>query len=170
MDFEQAATVNSAIRSIGIRHRALADALLAPLGLHTGQEVLLLELAAQGPRSQGQLAVSSGCEPPTITGSVRKLEAAGLVVRRPSPTDGRVTIVELSDQGQALMPGLKAAWQQLAEQTVAGLTSTPLQRLTDVLTDVAASLTTSGAPASEPAPRATSPNTSGWRGPVRRSV
>ncbi len=152
MDFEQAATTNTAIRSIGIRHRALADALLAPLGLHTGQEVLLLELDAKGPRSQGQLAVSSGCEPPTITGSVRKLEAAGLVVRRPSPTDGRITIVELSDQGQDLLPRLKAAWQQLAEQTVAGLTSTPLDQLTDVLTDVAASLTAAGSPASEQAP------------------
>ncbi len=152
MDFEQAEAVNTAIRSIGIRHRALADALLAPLGLHTGQEVLLLELDAKGPRSQGQLAVSSGCEPPTITGSVRKLEAAGYVVRRPSPTDGRVTIVELSDQGQALVPRLKAAWQQLAEQTAAGATSTPLDQLTDVLIDVAASLTAAGSPASEPAP------------------
>jgi len=152
VDFEQAAVVNSAIRSIGIRHRALADALLAPLGLHTGQEVLLLELDAQGPRSQGQLAVSSGCEPPTITGSVRKLEAAGLVVRRQSPTDGRVTIVELSDQGQALLPRLKTAWQQLAEQTIVGLTSTPLDQLTDALTDLAASLTTSSPPTSEPAP------------------
>jgi DNA-binding MarR family transcriptional regulator len=150
MDFQQAAAVNSAIRSIGIRHRALADALLAPLGLHTGQEVLLLELDAKGPRSQSQLAVSSGCEPPTITGSVRKLEAAGLVVRRPSPTDGRVTIVQLSDQGQALLPRLKAAWQQLAEQTVAGLASTPLNQLTDALTDVAASLTAAGSRSSEP--------------------
>jgi len=152
VDFEEAAVVNSAIRSIGIRHRALADALLAPLGLHTGQEVLLLELDAQGPRSQGQLAVSSGCEPPTITGSVRKLEAAGLVVRRPSPTDGRVTIVELSDQGQALLPRLKAAWKQLAEHTVAGLTSTPVDQLADALTDLAASLTTFQHLNSEPAP------------------
>jgi len=152
VDFEQAEAVNTSIRSIGIRHRALADALLAPLGLHTGQEVLLLELDAKGPRSQGQLAVSSGCEPPTITGSVRKLEAAGLVARRPSPTDGRVTIVELSNQGQALVPRLKAAWQQLAEHTVDGLTSTPLDQLTDVLIDVAASLTAAGSPPSEPAP------------------
>jgi len=35
-------------------------------------------------------------------------------------------------------PRLKAAWQQLAEQTVAGLTSTPLDQLTDVLINVAA--------------------------------
>jgi len=150
MDYGQAEAVNTAIRSIGIRHRALADALLGPLGLHTGQEVLLLELHAKGARSQGQLAVSSGCEPPTITGSVRKLEAAGFVVRQPSPSDGRVTIVELSDQGQALMPKLKAVWQQLAEQTVAGLTSTPLDQLTKVLIDAAASLTAAGSPASEP--------------------
>lgn len=141
MDFDAAATVNSSIRTIGIRHRALAESLLLPLGLHTGQEVLLLELGEQGPRSQVQLAASSGCEPPTITGSVRKLEAAGLVVRRPSPDDGRVTMVELSAAGHDLLPRLRAAWCQLAEQTVAGLTSTPLDQLAATLVDVATSLT-----------------------------
>ena len=151
MDFDQADALNVAIRAIGIRHRALAGTLLVPLGLHPGQEVLLLELDASGPRTQGQLAAASGCEPPTITGSVHKLEAAGLVVRRPSPTDGRVTIVELSDRGHALMPALKAAWKQLAEQTVLGLTSTPLDRLSDALADLARSLTATDAPANEPA-------------------
>lgn len=151
MNFQQADAINEAIRAIGIRHRALAGALLAPLGLHPGQEVLLLELAEQGPRSQAQLAVASGCEPPTITGSVRKLESAGLVVRRPSPTDGRVTIVELSGTGHALMPRLKSAWQQLAQHTIAGLTATGVDQLTDTLVDLAASLTATGAPASEPA-------------------
>lgn len=150
MDVEQANALNEAIRAIGIRHRALAGALLAPLGLHPGQEVLLLELD-QGPRSQAQLAVVSGCEPPTITNSVRKLEAAGLVVRRPSPTDGRVTIVELSDHGQAVLPGLKAAWMELAEHTVA-LCSTPLNELTRVVTDLARSLTHKAGPLEEPPP------------------
>lgn len=151
MDFRQAEALNTAIRSIGIRHRALAEALLSPLGLHTGQEVLLLELHAKGARSQGQLAVSSGCEPPTITGSVRKLESAGFVVRRPSPTDGRVTIVELSEQGQALIPQLKTAWEQLATQTVAGLTSPPVDQLMEMLTAVAASLNATSSPDSRPA-------------------
>ncbi|HEX8510057.1 MAG TPA: MarR family transcriptional regulator [Propionibacteriaceae bacterium] len=148
MDVVQANALNEAIRAIGIRHRALAGALLAPLGLHPGQEVLLLELD-QGPRSQAQLAVASGCEPPTITNSVRKLEAAGLVVRRPSPHDGRVTIVELSEHGEALVPGLKAAWLQLAEHTVA-LCSTPLNELTRVVTDLARSLTDKAGSGHEP--------------------
>lgn len=136
MDFQQADAINAAVRALGMRHRALAATLLAPLGLHPGQEVLLLELDAHGPRTQGQLAIASGCEPPTITGSVRKLEAAGLVVRQPSPTDGRVTIVQLSDRAREIMPGLRSAWQRLAELTVAGAPTAP-DELTAVLTGLA---------------------------------
>jgi DNA-binding MarR family transcriptional regulator len=128
MDFEHADQLNEAIRAVAMRHRALAGALLAPLGLHPGQEILLLALDAQGPRTQAQLAAASGCEPPTITHSVRKLEAAGLVVRRPSTADGRVTIVELSDLGRQLVPRLRATWQELAERTTSRL-SMPLDEL-----------------------------------------
>jgi DNA-binding MarR family transcriptional regulator len=151
VDFAQADVLNEAIRTIGIRHRALAGALLTPLGLYPGQEVILLTLDADGPCTQVQLAVASGCEAPTITGSVRKLEAAGLVLRRDSPTDRRVSIVELTDRGRALMPSVKEAWRQLAERTVAGLASTPLNGLSDILVDLAESLATSGGPTNRPA-------------------
>jgi DNA-binding MarR family transcriptional regulator len=140
MDFAQAKRVNDAVRALAMRHRAAAAQVLAPLGLHPGQEVLVLELATHGPRTQVQLATASGCEPPTITGSVRRLEIAGLVVRRPSPTDGRVTIVELSDRGQSLVPALEAAWCELAERTLAGLSTDP-DRLTVSLDEMAAGLT-----------------------------
>jgi DNA-binding MarR family transcriptional regulator len=140
VNFSEADALNAAIRTIGMRHRALASALLAPIGLHPGQEVLLLELDAHGPRTQVQLATASGCEPPTITGSVRKLEDAGLITRRPSPTDGRVTIVELSKRGHEVMPALKVAWVQLAETTVADLEVTSVEQLRDTLAELARSL------------------------------
>ena len=140
MDFDQADSLNSAIRTIALRHRALAGALLAPLGIHPGQEVMLLELAASGPLTHGQLAIACGCEPPTITGSVRKLEAAGLVARHPSATDGRVTIVDLTERGHALLPDLKACWQRLAEQSVGDLTVTSVDHLAEALTDLARGL------------------------------
>ena len=152
MNFDQADALNEAIRAIGIRHRALAIAALAPLGIHPGHKLVLLELESAGPRTQAQLAAASGYEPPTITLSVRQLEAAGLVVRRSSPTDGRATIVELSDQGRALLPKLKAAWRTVAEQTVAGLTATPIDQLTAALDDLAASLAARVAP-TEDVPR-----------------
>jgi DNA-binding MarR family transcriptional regulator len=140
VNFDQADAVNEAIRAIGIRHRLLAVAALAPFGIHPGHKLLLLELQRQGPRTQAQLAEASGYEPPTITLSVRQLEAAGLVVRRASPTDGRAVIVELSAEGRALIPRLKAAWTQVAEQTVAGLRSTTGDQLAGVLDDLAMSL------------------------------
>jgi DNA-binding MarR family transcriptional regulator len=139
MEFTRAKRVNDAVRALAMRHRAAAAQVLAPLGLHPGQEVLVFELSAHGPRTQAQLAVASGCEPPTITGSVRKLESAGLVVRRPSTTDGRVTIVELSDRGRSLVPALEAAWSELAERTVAGLSTDP-DRLTASLGEITAGL------------------------------
>ncbi|MGB6771890.1 MAG: hypothetical protein WBF51_07795, partial [Candidatus Dormiibacterota bacterium] len=69
------------------------------------------------------------------------LEAAGLVIRRPSLSDGRATMVELSDQGRELLPKLKAAWVRLAEETVAGLSSTSQDQVRKVLSELAANLT-----------------------------
>jgi DNA-binding MarR family transcriptional regulator len=149
MNFAQADALNEAIRAIGIRHRALCVAALAPFGIHPGHKLLLLELEAEGPRTQVELAAASGYEPPTITLSVRQLEAAGLVVRRPSPTDGRATIVELSSEGRALLPRLKTAWRQVAEQTVNGISSTSFGQLTEVLTNLAAGLATTVPPAKD---------------------
>ena len=152
MNFDQADELNEAIRAIGIRHRALAIAALAPLGIHPGHKVLLLELETEGPRTQAQLASASGYEPPTITMSVRQLETSGFVLRRPSPTDGRATIVELTDKGRALLPRLRSAWHAVAEQTVGGLSATPFEHLTDVLVDLAGSLAATDAAAGDVPP------------------
>jgi hypothetical protein len=56
VDFAEADALIQAIRTVGIRHRALAEKRLVPLGLHTGQEVILLELDLSGPRTQAQRA------------------------------------------------------------------------------------------------------------------
>jgi DNA-binding MarR family transcriptional regulator len=140
VEFEQADALNTAIRLISIKHRARAAATLTELGLYPGQEAVLLLLDAHGPQSQIQLAVGAGCEPPSVTGMVRKLEAAGLINRRPSTHDARAVMVELTEQGRALMPRLKALWTQLAEQTVAVLTDTDPDQLITVLSDLAQGL------------------------------
>jgi DNA-binding MarR family transcriptional regulator len=147
MNLEQADALNEAIRAVGVRHRALAVAALAPFGIHPGHKLVLFELATAGPRTQAQLAAATGFEPPTITLSIRQLEDAGLVIRRPSPTDRRATLVELSDKGRTLLPDLQAAWRRLAEQTIAGFTSLPPGQLTEILAELAASLDASHDPA-----------------------
>lgn len=129
MDFEQADAVNQAIRLLSLRHRARAAALLAPLGLHPGQEVLLLELARTGPMIQAQISEAIGCEPPSVTLMTRKLEASGHITRTPAPSDRRASVVELTDSGRALADQVKQLWCALAEETVTGL---PAQTVADL--------------------------------------
>lgn len=140
MDYDHAHALNAAIRTIGMRHRALAGSVLNRVGLTVGQEALIMDLAEHGPRTQVQLAAAAGCEPPTITSAVKRLEALNLVTRRPSTQDGRATVVELTGRGQDLLADLSTAWIQLAEASTAGLTRTNLEDLIRVLTDLADSL------------------------------
>jgi len=121
MDFEYADALNQAIRLLSLRHRARAAALLAPIGLHPGQEALLLELDRTGPLIQAALSEALGCEPPSITLMTRKLEAAGHIRRKPAPADKRASIVELTASGKALTDQIKQLWCALAEETVTGL-------------------------------------------------
>ena len=137
MNFEQADAVNQAIRLLSLRHRARAAALLAPLGLHPGQEVLLLELARAGPRIQAQLSEALGCEPPSVTLMARKLEASGHIRRKPAPSDKRASIVELTDSGKALAGQVKQLWCALAEETVTGLPAQTVAELPGVIKTLA---------------------------------
>ncbi|OIV39544.1 MarR family transcriptional regulator [Mangrovactinospora gilvigrisea] len=121
MDFAQADAVNQAIRLLALRHRARITALLAPLGLHPGQEALLLELARTGPMIQAKLSGALAVEPPSVTLMTRKLEAAGHVRRVPAPGDRRASVVELTEGGAALVERVKELWCGLAEETLAGV-------------------------------------------------
>jgi DNA-binding MarR family transcriptional regulator len=133
VEFEQADALNQAIRLLSLRHRARAAALLAPLGLHPGQEALLLELDRTGPRIQAQLSEALGCEPPSVTLMARKLEASGHLRRKPAPSDKRASVVELTDRGKALAEQVKLLWCELAEETVAGLPDETVAALPETL-------------------------------------
>src|SRR4051794_21219923 len=133
VDFEQADALNQAIRLLSLRHRARTAALLAPLGLHPGQEALLLELARTGPMIQAELSEALGCEPPSVTLMSRKLETAGHIRRRPAPSDKRASIVELTDSGKALTDQVKQLWRALAEETVTGLPAQTVAELPGLL-------------------------------------
>lgn len=140
MDYSQADALNLAIRALTLRHRARAAELLSNLGLYPGQEFVVRELAANGPQIQTQLADALGCEPPSVTLMVRKLEAAGHVARRPSTRDQRATVVELTPQGQALIEPLQDVWRTLAEETVAGIATPPVDQIADVIRNLASNL------------------------------
>jgi DNA-binding MarR family transcriptional regulator len=159
MEFDQADALNQAIRLLCLRHRARAAALLAPLGLHPGQEALLLELDRTGPMIQARLSDALGFEPPSVTLMTRKLEAAGHIRRTPAASDKRASVVEPTDSGKVLADQVKQLWRALAEETVTGLPAETVAELPAILETLTGNVDTSRSPPRtrpqrDPSPRA----------------
>jgi MarR family transcriptional regulator, organic hydroperoxide resistance regulator len=121
-------------------HRQLAEAALNKLGVHTGQEMILLQLWIEEGIPQSQLAASMEVEPPTATKMLQRMERAGLIERRPDPTDARISRVYLSERGRALEQPVLEVWKQLETQTVAGLSLTEQALLHRLLMQVLTNL------------------------------
>ncbi|MFE7119604.1 MarR family winged helix-turn-helix transcriptional regulator [Streptomyces sp. NPDC057654] len=110
-----------AIPRIARLHRAAAGRLLRRVGLHPGQEFLMMLLWDQGPQRQAELIKTLELDASTVTRMVQRLEQAGLVARTPDPVDGRAMRVEATGPGHALRADVERVWRELEEQTVAGL-------------------------------------------------
>jgi DNA-binding MarR family transcriptional regulator len=121
-------------------HRARAEAALNKLGLHTGQEMLLLQLWNEEGMPQSQLAACMGVEPPTATKMLQRMENAGLIQRRPDPEDARISRVYLTERGRALEQPVLEVWKQLEARTVADLSPTEQALLRRLLMQVSANL------------------------------
>lgn len=114
--------VSPRLVALAMAHRRMAGRLLAPLGLHPGQERLLF-MIADGPRALGDLAAQMSVNPPTVTKMVGRLEAADLVDVQRSPDDGRVRLAALTDRGRVAVEGATAVWDTLERTTTGGLTT-----------------------------------------------
>src|SRR3954471_2178342 len=74
--------------------------LRAEPGPPVAQGVVLGRLDREGPASVSDLAAAERMRPQSMAQTVRDLEAAGLVSRRPDPDDGRRALVELTPAGR----------------------------------------------------------------------
>jgi DNA-binding MarR family transcriptional regulator len=117
-------------------HRSRAEIALNKLGLHSGQEMLLLQLWHEEGLPQSQLAACMGVEPPTATKMLQRMEHAGLIERRPDVKDARISRVYLTGRGRALEQPVLDIWKQLETQTVAGLSLTEQMLLHRLLMQV----------------------------------
>src|SRR4051794_29592282 len=81
------------------------DAILKPHGLTFAryEALVLLVFSSRGSLPLGKMGQRLQVHPTSVTSIVRRLEAAGLVVRRQHPADGRAVLAEITDAGRALV-------------------------------------------------------------------
>lgn len=103
-------------------HRARTGELLAEFGVHVGQEMILVTLWRDPDLTLSQLAERLGVQPPTITRMVRRMERSGLIERKISQDDARVSFVRTTSKGNALKKSIETVWETLEEEVTANMT------------------------------------------------
>lgn len=133
---EGMAAVTSVMRAQQVL-QARVDETLKPFDLTFARYELLMLLHFS---SRGSMPIKKASErlqvhPTSITNAVDRLEAAGLVRRAPHPTDGRGTLIGITEDGRRL--ALKATEQLNATVfTSPGLPPRRVQTLVSVLRDL----------------------------------
>ena len=102
-------------------HRVNVGAALAGIGLHVGQEMVLLELWKEDGLKGGELAARLRVEPPTVTRMLQRLEGCGLVERRKDTGDARSFRVCLTEKGCALEGPVRERWGQVEDRAFRGM-------------------------------------------------
>ncbi|MET9317325.1 MarR family winged helix-turn-helix transcriptional regulator [Kribbella sp. NPDC003505] len=135
--------LTNAIVRVARLQRLLAQQMLRGVGLHLGQELVMMQLWERGPQTQTDLVRTLDSDSATMTRMVRRLENAGFVRTRPSSTDKRATIVEPTPASQAVRREVERSWAELEGIAVGDLTPEQQAEALDVLARLEANLASS---------------------------
>lgn len=115
------APLGLALQTLARAHRARLAALLAPHGVHAGQDLLLLAVWDEPGLRQAALATRLAVEPPTVTRMVQRLERSGLVERRRDPHDARVLRIHPTPRSRLLEGTVRRVWSDVDAMLVESL-------------------------------------------------
>src|ERR1700743_833693 len=107
--------------------RAVRGALQTALerhGVHAGQNFILERLWERDGQTPGEIAEAIGVEGPTVVRALQRMAAAGLLIRKKHPTDGRQIAIHLTPAGARLRTQIPRVLQQVEDQAFASFSKT----------------------------------------------
>ena len=111
-------------------------------GMTRAQWVILARLSRQPGLSQNELATICEVEPITVGRLVDRLEARGMVERRPDPTDRRVKRLHLLPAAEPVLVQITRSREYLDAEITDGLYGPAREALVDALLHMKTKLTT----------------------------
>jgi DNA-binding MarR family transcriptional regulator len=109
---------------------------IAEIGLHPPQFRVMNVIDAAEGRSQQQIAEAIGAPPSRMVAIVDELEDAGLVERRPQPSDRRVRALHLTAAGRRKLAAGRKIAAEHEEELMQGLSAADRERLAALLQKV----------------------------------
>ena len=109
MDNEIYDSLDFLLHRVVLAHRNLIRHKMEELGLHRGQPPVLFALQMHDGIPNSELAEFLHITPATLTNKVKRMEKAGLVIRRRDPEDERISRVYMTENGRGIMNELHSS-------------------------------------------------------------
>lgn len=118
----------------------LSEARLKPLGFGVGHLPVLVALGEGHAGSQRDLTRFAKIEQSSMAQMLNRMERDGLIRRSPDPSDGRSSLVSLTEAARARMPEACDVLFQGNREALAGFSDQEAAQFTDLLTRLIANL------------------------------
>lgn len=113
---------------------------LDPYGITYRQAQILGWLAVRGPLSQAELAGLMMIEPPSLVGTLDRMEAIGLLERKSCPSDRRKNLVHALPAADGMWGQIAACGRTVRAKATQGLSPEEVATLRDLLERVRTNL------------------------------
>lgn len=122
-------------------YRRRMDQRAQSLGLTSAQwrvlaSIARTELLNQEPLNQATLAELMDMEPITVSRHVDRMEAAGMIERRPDPADRRAHKLFLTEAARPLVNSFRTLGSGCVADALAGISEAEIETVTDVLSRI----------------------------------
>jgi DNA-binding MarR family transcriptional regulator len=111
------------------------------IGLTSAQWRVLAYLARCEGSNQASLADFMDMEPITLSRHLDRMQAAGMLERRPDPADRRAHRLYLTESGRELITGFRAHTSHVMREAVEGIAETEIEAMIPLLARMRSNLT-----------------------------
>lgn len=114
---------------VALAHRNMVGREMKGLGMHRGQPPVLFTLVKHEGMSNSEMAEFLDITPATLTNKIKRMEKAGLVIRKRDPEDERFIRIYMTEKGRGIMNRLKASMDEMEKNILRGFSEAEIEDL-----------------------------------------
>lgn len=118
------------LNQLTLLHRMKIYKIVSEKGLYMGQQPVLDYIKSNDMCTQKELASFLGVSPASVSVSVKRLEKAGCITRRPDESDARGNRLSVTEKGRQASRECRSGFDSVDAEMFAGFTSEEIEQLT----------------------------------------
>lgn len=123
--------------------RTCLAARLQSHGFYAGQDQIMMALDQEDGQTPGQLAGRLGVRPPTITKTINRLQAQGVLEKKASDSDARQAHVFLTEGGRQAIRAIAKSVRKTEKAALKGFDKKEIKQLSKLLARIEGNLSES---------------------------